>query len=236
MDNGSSFTDRGDFRNHDDALGVGGAIVLAGAAAGTTVFVDDDPPVHHLERATADGAMIDAHCAFFAIRAQAGLVEVVRCPHVDLGQRRPLQRPAWTGRHAGLPVAQDTRLEVGIDIWKAAAFIARVIDFDCRHRARPHAVIALGATDAKLQFRQRAGGRSHGRSSVGARRYAEGEDWIESNLPTSWAIRSSGRMAASSGLSDSASAAGKTAGGPFSCPPPTALRQRRLENVPKELG
>src|SRR4051812_45409919 len=130
----------------DDALGVGRALVLADAAAGAGVLVDDDAVVEQFDRGGADGAVIEAHAALFAVRrADARVLAPVGRAHVDVAQRGGEQRPAGAVLHTVEARAEHAGHRVYVDVRRPLALAAAVVQLDALGRADAHAGAAPAA-------------------------------------------------------------------------------------------
>src|SRR5205814_1088106 len=126
----------------DDALGVRRALVLADAAARAVVFVDVDAVLAHLQGHRADGAVVDADRALVAVTAHAEVFVPVGRAHVDLGQWHELERAAGATVHARERRAKDAGHLRRIDVGRAVAPGAAVVDLDALRGADAHALAA----------------------------------------------------------------------------------------------
>jgi hypothetical protein len=111
--------------------------VLADAAAGAALGVDDDAGVEDFDSGGADGAGVYADAAVFAIFSDAALGVPEGGAHVDVDQRRGDESAAGAGGHAEQAVAEDAGHHVGFDVGGAVSFHSIAVDFD-----------ALGGADA----------------------------------------------------------------------------------------
>src|SRR5262249_15727535 len=132
-------------RDHDDALRIGRAIVLADAAANAAFGDDVHPAVAQLDRGGAERAMIDADGATFAARSHANRLVPDRRAHVDLGHRRRHERAAGANVHALQAVAHETGHHAGVNVRGAAAVALGRIDLDTLCRAGSGALAAAAA-------------------------------------------------------------------------------------------
>src|SRR5688572_23673517 len=138
-----------------DGLGGGGAFVLADPAAGAALL-DFDFAVYQEQGFRADGALVHADGAVFAVGAEAEGFVPDGDAHVDVFDQRRLEGAAGAGVHAVEARAQDAGHFVGFDVGDAFALVAGVVDLDALGGADLDAFAGSAALLAEALFFERA--------------------------------------------------------------------------------
>ena len=108
-------------RNDRDALGDGGTVVLADAAADTSERMNADAIAFGLNRGGTQRALVHADLAGVVLHPKAWRLLPDRGAHVDLGDRCWQERSAGAVMHAGGAIADDARHRFHVDIRCAVA-------------------------------------------------------------------------------------------------------------------
>src|SRR5688572_17845266 len=140
-----------------DGLGRGRAFVLANAAAGAALL-DFDFAVHQQQGLGADGTLVYADGAVFAVGAEAEGFVPDGDAHVDVFDEGRLEGAAGAGVHAVEARTQDAGHFVGVDVGDALALVARVVDLDAPGGADLDAFAGSAALLAEALFFEGAGG------------------------------------------------------------------------------